>query len=138
MFSVRRQILNPGIHFSVSSDALGAFLSHSFKEDVQIFLVTPLLQDIHKKLNYCSIKIKHTNSYVDGDGADEPANADNFNKKRTWGLKGAMFAYTISSVVTSNLHKTALCCYEKNSFKVYPRKQKGKLDILLLISYCLV
>ena len=38
---------------------------------------------------------------------------------------------TNSSVVTSNIHETTFCCFEKISFKVYYRKQKGKLDILL-------
>ena len=38
--------------------------------------------------------------------------------------------FPISSVVTSNLHETTFCCFEKISFKVYYRKQKGKLDIL--------
>ena len=47
------------------------------------------------------------------------------------------FAYSFSEseapkqVVTSNLHETTLCCFEKISFKVYGRKQKGKRDILL-------
>ena len=35
------------------------------------------------------------------------------------------------SVVTSNLHETTFCCFEKISFKVYQRMEKGKLDILL-------
>ena len=35
-----------------------------------------------------------------------------------------------ASVVTSNLHETTFCCFEKINFKVYHTKQKGILDIL--------
>ena len=39
--------------------------------------------------------------------------------------------YTLSSVVTSNIHETTLWCVVKISFKVYLMKQKGKPNILL-------
>ena len=35
------------------------------------------------------------------------------------------------SVVTSNLHETTLCYFEKNCSNIYYRKQKGNLNILL-------
>ena len=42
-----------------------------------------------------------------------------------------LFAIANSSMVTSNLHETTLSSFENISFKVYLKKLKGKLDILL-------